>query len=205
MRNRLTSRAVFQRYLTEDEERQLLRYIAMSSEVTAQRDHAWIRLLRHTGIRVGSLVGLTVGLAREAVRTGMLHLPDAICKGERGYDVVCSHAARTALNDLLKVRAAQGHKETPDAPLLMSRKKRRLSIRMVEHAMRSWAKHAGLVREVSPHWLRHTLAKRILKKSPSGNADAEVMLQLGHSNPRSTAVYSLPSIEDMREALEAAA
>ena len=48
-------RAVFERYLTRREEKQLLATIARHAGLYAKRDHAWIRLVRYTGLRLGNL------------------------------------------------------------------------------------------------------------------------------------------------------
>ena len=60
MLNAITQRAVFERYLTEGEERQLMKHVGRFGDELSRRDAAWMDLLRQTGIRVGSMAGLTV-------------------------------------------------------------------------------------------------------------------------------------------------
>lgn len=72
MLDRVSNRAVFERYLTAAEERQLFGYVDQFGGPLAARDAAWMRLMRHTGLRVASVAGLTVADAKAALSTGHL-------------------------------------------------------------------------------------------------------------------------------------
>lgn len=197
-------RRVFERYLKETEERQLFQTLRQFADVQARRDHAWMRLLRQTGIRVGSLAGLTVHDAQLALATKRLVLRAESAKGGHGYDVPVNTKARAALKDLLKVRREQGHAPLPDAPLIMSRHHRGMSIRSFQDRMRKWVRAAGLQVEASPHWFRHTLAKRIVQRSTASDPRAIVQHVLGHHSIMSTCVYTGPDREDEERAMEEA-
>jgi integrase/recombinase XerC len=58
---------------------------------------------------------------------------------------------------------------------------------------------AHLLEHVSPHQLRHSLARRMLKTGAQLN---EVQRVLGHSRLSTTGVYLTPSPDDLREAVE---
>lgn len=202
------ARKVFERYLRPQEERLLFGAVARFADVLAQRDHAWMRLLRQTGIRVGSLAGLTIGDARLALRDKRLQLRKAITKGELGYSVPLNKKAQTALRDLLRIRREQGQGFVDEAPLIVSRKygatQRGMSIRAFQDRMQHWRRIAGLPVEASPHWFRHTLAKRIVERSTAKDPRAIVQHALGHSNIISGAIYTFPDREDLENGLEEA-
>lgn len=198
--------ATFERYLTPPEERRLFGAVKRCGDAIARRDYAMFRLMRATGIRVGSLVGLTVSDARDAVRERRLVLRDDICKGARGYSVYTTRAARQALRDLLKVRREMGHPEVGEAPLVLGRKSRStgggLTVRAVQQRFEHWRKQAGLTIEVSPHWLRHTLAVRVMRDSTAKDPRGVVQGALGHSDISSTGIYTRALREDVEQALD---
>lgn len=196
-------RQVFDRYFTPQEERQLLGTVGAYSNAPARRDHAWMRLLRQTGIRVQSAAGLTVGDAQRALRGGYLDVCSDHAKGGRGYRVYCNRRAAQALRDLLRIRADMGHAPVDSAPLIMSRNRRGMSVRSFQARLQHWCRTAG-VREASPHWLRHTLAKRIMARSVARDPRGVVQSVLNHASVDSTAVYTMPDREDVELAMEGA-
>lgn len=195
-------RAVFTRYLKRDEEKRLLAHVGQFADIQARRDHAWMRLLRHTGIRVGSAAGITVDDARDALARQRLRLRRA--KGGNAYEVPVNRDARSALRDLLKVRREQGHPMVGEDPLIMSRKRRGLSVRSFQARMQQWVRSAGLEVEATPHWFRHTLAKRVMAQSTAADPRSIVQGALGQRSPQSTVVYTMPDREDVERALEEA-
>lgn len=61
--------------------------------------------------------------------------------------------------------------------------------------LRTWASQ---LETVSPHMLRHSLARRMLK---NGAQLPEVQRMLGHSRLSTTGIYLTPSEEDLRAAI----
>lgn len=204
MFDQVSKRAVFERYLTEDEERQLLRYVARFNTPLARRDHAWMRLLRQTGIRVGSLSGLTVGAATAALHSGRLALSDEHAKGQRGYQVPANSEAQRALRDLLKVRRALGFAPVPSEALIVTHRGAGMSVRSFQARMAQWREESGLPVHASPHWWRHTLAKRVMKRSTAQDPLGIVQAALGQASRQSAAIYALPDREEIAAALEEA-
>jgi site-specific recombinase XerC len=200
----VAGRAVFERYLTERDEKLLLRHVGKFSDPLAARDHAWMRLLRQTGIRVGSLAGLTVEDAQEAIASGRLRVRDEIAKGGRGYFAGVNSAAKTALRDLLRIRRAMGFPPVPTEPLILSRRGQGMSVRSYQSRMAEWAREAGLTVVASPHWFRHTLAKRIVARSTSNDPLGLVQVVLGQRTRAAASIYALPDREDVDRALELA-
>lgn len=204
MLNAITQRAVFERYLTVAEERQLMKHVAKFGDVLSRRDAAWMELLRQTGIRVGSMAGLTLHDAQQALRAKRLRLDSAHAKGGRGYEVPLNKSAQAALRRLITVRADMGYKPLPFMPLVMSRKGKGMSVRSYQARMAIWVAEAGLPIKASPHWLRHTLAKRLMAQSEARDPQGIVQVVLGQRSRDSTAVYTLPDREAIEDALEAA-
>jgi len=200
-------RRVFERYLKADEERQLLRTVAQFGQVLARRDLQWMTLLRQTGIRVGSLARLTVGDALQALSGPPPHrltLRADISKGHRGYQVLLTQKAQKALRALLKLRKEMGHPPVPAHPLIMSRNHRGISVRSLQDRMHKWVLAAGIGVEATPHWFRHTLAKRLIERSTANDPRAVVQHALGHRDSKSSAVYTFPDREELERSMEEA-
>jgi len=197
-------RKVFQRYLTTEEEKRLFKAVEALADPLARRDAAWMRLLRYTGMRIGSLAGLTVADAKCGLREKHLPLADAHAKRGNGYSVYLAKPALQALRKLLKVRRAQGFAEIPDEPLIMSRNRRPLCVRSYQLRMQKWRQAAGLEVHASPHWMRHTLAKRIMAQSTASDKVGVVQHALGQRARASAEVYTFPDREEIEEAMEAA-
>ncbi len=194
----------FERYLTVAEERQLLRSVGKQADIYARRDHAWMRLLRQTGIRVQALSKLTVHDARQALFSKHLQLDAEIQKRGIEHKVFVTRKAQQAIKDLLAIRREMGHAEHPDAPLIVSRNNRGLSVRSFQARMQHWCRVAGLEVSASPHWWRHTVAKRLIASSTSTDPLGIVQSALGHKSRNSTAIYAAPDRESVMHAMEAA-
>jgi site-specific recombinase XerC len=203
MHERITQRQVFTRYLTEAEEKRLFKHLGALKSPLADRDLQWMTLARQTGLRIGSIAGLTVGDAKEALSSGIagqgahLRVRDEIAKGKRGYSVSLNQKAAAALRALLRLRKEQQLPQDDAAALIWSRQGERMKVRQFQQRMRHWCEEAQLSVKASPHWLRHTLAKRIMERSTSSNPLASVMSSLGHGSIDSTVVYTLPGREQL--------
>ena len=199
---------VLTRYLTVLEERQLLRTVKAAAgsdtqrQMLARRDHAWMLLLRHTGIRVGTLVGLTCGDARQGLATRYLPRRNEISKGGVGGHSYLNRKAMRALQMLLAVRRRLGFVESADARLLVGRKGPGVTVRAMQLRMRYWADLAGLQVRATPHWWRHTVGQRIVRDSQARDPRGIAQAVLGHTDPRSTAIYTRPSREDIEAVME---
>jgi len=199
------SRTYFKEYLTTQEERRLFRALGGRSGPTAARDLAWMQALRYTGVRIDAFSRLTVRHALQVVKTYYLTLEPAIQKRRQGHSIYVCRRGRQAFDRLLKIRRRQGHGLDPDAPLVLSRKGGPLSVRGYQDRCSYWDREAGLNVGLSPHWFRHTLAKYLMKHSEAKDPQLIVMAALGHSDRRSTDIYTWPDKEDMELELERAA
>jgi site-specific recombinase XerC len=65
----------------------------------------------------------------------------------------------------------------------------------------AWAARAGLPTKASPHWLRHTRAMNVIRRSSAVNPRGVVQSALGHVSIRSTGVYTRTPREEVEAAL----
>jgi len=148
---------------------------------------------------VGRLIGLTVGEAKTALLTGYLTHRTDISKTKSNGNVHLTKNGRAALTQLLKIRRDMGYPENHDGQLILGQKNNGLSIRQFQERFSYWANQVGL--KGSPHWMRHTVAKRMMADSVAKNPVAIVQSVLDHKNPSSTAVYTAPDKEDIAFAM----
>jgi integrase/recombinase XerD len=158
----------------------------------ALRDRALLELLYGTGARISEAVGLDVDeldLVGSAVRLDG--------KGGKQRVVPVGRLAREAVEAYL-VRArpllARGGRGTP--ALFLNARGGRLSRQSAWAVLQTAVRRAGLSVEVSPHTLRHSFATHLL----DGGADVRVVQELlGHASVTTTQVYTLVTVDRLRE------
>lgn len=197
-------KGVFNKYLTQKEEKTLLSHVAQFGDILARRDHAWMTFMRHTGVRVGTMARLTVGDAYKMLAAKSLLVADASAKGGRGYSTYLTHMARQALQELLKIAESMSDSCTLESPLVISRRGRGLSVRSFQARMQFWRESSGLTVAATPHWFRHTLGKRVVESSTSNRPTMIAQAALGHSCERSTHIYTMPDREEVERTMEKA-
>lgn len=197
--------AVFCRFLTEPEQKKLLGTIKKQSGDLAKRDHALFSLLISSGMRIGETLKTTVADAKAALETNYLFIPREHRKGgdrAKDHSVLLTNTVRAALRDLLELREGA----ELDEALIISRKSggrgwKAISARAVEMRLAMWAGLAGLPKGVSPHWMRHTHAKNILRNSEAADPLRVAQASLAHLSRRSTEVYTRLDREELEQAL----
>ncbi len=171
---------------------QLLAAAAAADTPLALRDRALLEVLYATGARISEAVGLAVDdLDREA---GVVKLAG---KGGKERVVPVGSFALAAVQQYL-VRArpelAKGGKGA--AALFLNARGGPLSRQSAWAVLRVVAQRAGITTEVSPHTLRHSFATHLL----DGGADVRVVQELlGHASVTTTQVYTLVTVERLRE------
>ncbi|AQP46083.1 site-specific tyrosine recombinase XerD [Tessaracoccus flavus] len=172
------------------------------TDVVGLRDAALLELLYGTGARVSEVCGLDV----DDVTTALAE-PDAglrlLGKGGKERAVPLGSYAADALEAYLvrsrPVLAASASKHDPG--LLLNQRGRRLSRQSAWAVIQRAAADAGVDREVSPHSLRHSFATHLL----DGGADLRVVQELlGHASVATTQIYTLVTIDHLREVHAAA-
>ena len=158
----------------------------------ALRDTALVELLYGTGARISEAVGLDVDDLDAVDKTVLLH-----GKGGKERLVPVGSYAVEAVSDYL-VRARPGlvaaGKGTP--ALFLNARGGRLSRQSAWTVLVRAAERAGVTRDVSPHTLRHSFATHLL----DGGADVRVVQELlGHASVTTTQVYTLVTVDNLRE------
>ncbi len=159
------------------------------------RNRALLEVLYGTGARISEAVGLAVddiAAASQVVLRG---------KGGTTRIVPLGRYARSALDAYL-VRArpqiASHGRGTP--ALFLNARGGRLTRQGAWEVLQSAADRAGLS-GVSPHMLRHSFATHLL----DGGADVRVVQELlGHASVTTTQVYTLVTVDKLREVYAAA-
>jgi integrase/recombinase XerD len=164
------------------------------------RDAALLELLYGTGIRISEAVALDVDEVDRLARTPADEPAPGLRvlgKGDKERIVPVGSYARKALDAYLirgrpmLVAAGRG---TP--ALFVNTRGDRLSRQSAWAVLRSVAEKAGITAEVSPHTLRHSYATHLL----DGGADIRVVQELlGHASVTTTQIYTLVTIEHLRE------
>ena len=166
------------------------------------RDAALLELLYGTGARVSEIVDLDVDDL-----TALLSDPDAglrlFGKGRKERMVpVGSYAIAAVEAWLVRGRPSfAAAAKRPSPALLLNRSGQRLSRQSAFATLRRAADAANLAVAVSPHTLRHSFATHLL----DGGADVRVVQELlGHSSVTTTQIYTLITVEQLREVFLAA-
>jgi len=155
------------------------------------RDRAILELLYATGARVSEVVSLDID---DLVDQTMVRL---FGKGSKERIVpVGSYAQRAVEAYLVRVRPvlAKLGKGTP--AVFLNQRGSRLSRQSVWQIISDAAAAAKPGAEVSPHTLRHSFATHLLE----GGADVRVVQELlGHSSVATTQIYTLITVDALRE------
>jgi integrase/recombinase XerD len=164
------------------------------------RDRALLELLYGTGARISEAVGLDVddlGLGGQpGGAPAALRLSG---KGGKQRMVPVGRYAREALDAYL-VRArpalAAGSRRASASPaVFLNARGGRLTRQGAWGVLQAAAGRAGLT-GISPHTLRHSFATHLL----DGGADVRVVQELlGHASVTTTAVYTLVTVDKLRE------
>ena len=160
------------------------------------RDRALLELLYATGARITEAVSLAVDDVELAERTVLL-----TGKGSKQRRVpLGSYAARAVEAYLVQVRPelvrAAGHVASGTPTLFLNSRGGPLSRQSAWLVLRAAAERAGLASGISPHTLRHSFATHLM----DGGADVRVVQELlGHSSVTTTQIYTLVTVERLRE------
>jgi integrase/recombinase XerD len=155
------------------------------------RDRAILELLYATGARVSEVVGLDLD---DLVDPTLVRL---FGKGSKERIVPVGSFAQSALESyVVRVRpmlAALG-RGTP--ALFLNQLGGRLSRQSIWQIITDAADAAALSGDISPHTLRHSFATHLLE----GGADVRVVQELlGHSSVATTQIYTLITVDALRE------
>ncbi len=146
------------------------------------RDHAMLRLLYATGMRVSELVNLP---ARSCNLTSC-HVR-ILGKGGKERMVPFDTITRERIEDYLQRGRPMILKGKQSGALFVSNRGRAMTRARFWQIIHNQARAAGIRKEVSPHMLRHSFASHLL----AGGADLRaVQMMLGHADISTTQIYT---------------
>jgi integrase/recombinase XerD len=156
------------------------------------RDRALLEVLYGTGARISEAVGLDVDDLDLVDGTVLLR-----GKGGKERLVPVGSFAREAVSAyLVRGRPALVGTGKGGPALFLNARGGRLSRQSAWAVLARAAESAGVTRHVSPHTLRHSFATHLL----DGGADVRVVQELlGHASVTTTQVYTLVTVENLRE------
>ncbi|QXG77778.1 site-specific tyrosine recombinase XerD [Modestobacter sp. L9-4] len=163
------------------------------------RDRALLELLYGTGARISEAVGLAVDDLSLTTDPTAASVRLAGKGGKERVVPVGSYAVRAVQDYLVRARPALAEKArggVRGGALFLNARGGALSRQSAWTILREAAERAGIDAELSPHTLRHSFATHLL----DGGADVRVVQELlGHASVTTTQVYTLVTVERLRE------
>ena len=160
-----------------------------------ERDYCILTLFLNCGMRLSELCGINLSDIRA---DGTLRL---LGKGNKERVVYLNAACTDAIKAYLAVRPNNDIEFADRNALFISRNKKRISNKTVQHIVKNYLDKAGLgERGLSTHKLRHTAATLMYQH---GNVDIRVLKDiLGHSNLGTTQIYTHISDAQIKNAID---
>ena len=166
------------------------------------RDKAVVELLYSTGARVSEIIDLNLNdIDSFSNSEGLITTVKLRGKGGKERVVPIGSFAVTAVNDYLARSRPTLSKVTTQKSLFLNQRGGRLTRQSAWNIVAKAAQRAGLKDQVTPHSLRHSFATHLL----DGGADIRVVQELlGHSSVTTTQIYTLITIDRLRESYSSA-
>ena len=181
---------VLPRYLSLDESKQLLESVDGNQKY---RDYAILTLFLNCGLRLSELCGINLRNIKDDKLT-------VFGKGSKERTVYLNSACQKAISDYINYeRPKEGIKAPDKDALFLSRLKKRMSVKTIQHVVKLHLDAAGLdSTKYSAHKLRHTAATLMYRY---GHVDVRVLQEmLGHTNLSTTQIYTHLDDEQLRTA-----
>ena len=163
------------------------------------RDQAMLELLYSSGARVSELIGINVNdLSSIDTSDGKVTTLKLRGKGSKERIVpLGSFATKAVENYLVRVRPELASKSSKvTSALFLNSRGSRISRQSAWQMVLDAADAAGITERVSPHVFRHSYATHLL----DGGADIRVVQELlGHASVTTTQIYTLITIDKVRE------
>ncbi|MDA2962746.1 MAG: site-specific tyrosine recombinase XerD [Actinomycetota bacterium] len=163
------------------------------------RDRAMIELLYSSGARVSELISLNItDITSTDGQEGSMTTIKLRGKGAKERIVPLGSFATRAIDDyIVRTRPVlASHSRSSDNALFLNARGGRLTRQSAWNIVLKAAKNAGISEKVSPHIFRHSYATHLL----DGGADIRVVQELlGHASVTTTQIYTLVTIDKLRE------
>jgi integrase/recombinase XerD len=190
--------------LSVDEITRLIESAKREGNPVSLRDCAILELLYSSGGRVSEIVGVnTADISISQTSDGDVTVLKLRGKGSKERIVPLGKFAVAALEDYFtRTRPSLASKNSKNEPaLFLNSRGRRLSRQSAWQIVLDAAVATGLEGKVSPHVFRHSYATHLL----DGGADIRVVQELlGHSSVTTTQIYTLITIDKVRESYSTA-
>jgi len=185
--------------LSVDEISRLIESTDNPADPTMLRDRAILEVLYGTGARVAELVGLdTHDISKDTFDGEEITILKLRGKGSKERLVPLGRFAVEAIeNYLVRLRPGlQAKNSQNERALFLNARGTRLSRQSAWTTVLKASKAVGLEGRVSPHVFRHSYATHLL----DGGADIRVVQELlGHASVTTTQIYTLVTIDKVRE------
>ncbi len=169
------------------------------SDPITLRDQAMLELLYSSGARVTELIGINLNdLSVAQTPDGEITTLKLRGKGSKERIVPLGSFASKAIDDYcVRIRPGLLAKNPKNNPaLFLNSRGGRISRQSAWQMVLDAAKNAGVTEHVSPHVFRHSYATHLL----DGGADIRVVQELlGHASVTTTQIYTLITIDKVRE------
>lgn len=190
--------------LSIDEVARLIESAKREGDPISARDYAILELLYSTGGRVSEIIGInTTDISISKLTDDEVSVLKLKGKGSKERFVPLGKYAISALDDyLVRTRPALAEKNSKGSnALFLNSRGGRLSRQSAWQIVLDAADATGLSGRVSPHVFRHSYATHLL----DGGADIRVVQELlGHSSVTTTQIYTLITIDKVRESYSSA-
>ena len=162
-------------------------------DVISIRNSALIEVLYATGARVSEIVDLDISNVSEIANTTTLKLSG---KGGKERVVPIGVYARNSLEQYLTLSRPALLNKKGSTSLFLNSRGDSLSRQSAWEIIASLAERVNIQTRVTPHAIRHSFATHLLE----GGADIRVVQELlGHSSVTTTQIYTLVTIDKLRE------
>jgi len=176
-----------------DEVISLLEASKLGDDVLSIRNNALIEILYATGGRISEIVELKLSDISEINETFTLKLSG---KGGRERVVPIGIYARKSLERYLTAARPALLKNKKGEAVFLNSRGNALSRQSAWEVITNCAERAKIKSHVTPHAIRHSFATHLL----DGGADIRVVQELlGHSSVTTTQIYTLVTIDKLRE------
>ena len=190
--------------LSIDEITRLIDSAKREGDPISLRDFSMLELLYSSGARVSEIVGVNISdISISQTNDGDVTVLKLRGKGSKERIVPLGKFAVAALEDYFtRTRPGLAAKNSKSEPaLFLNSRGKRLSRQSAWQIVLDAAVATGLVGKVSPHVFRHSYATHLL----DGGADIRVVQELlGHSSVTTTQIYTLITIDKVRESYSTA-
>lgn len=177
-------------FLTENEVGDLLSVPSGGGRAQQGRDRAILELIYSSGLRRSEVVSLNVGDVDYLAGTVRV-----LGKGAKERVVPVGNDALNCLRDYLSGRRL-GFAFGDAAPLFVNSRATRLSDGGVVFVLRRWIRRTALLKQITPHTLRHSFATHLMNR---GCDIRTIQEMLGHASLQTTQIYTHVSLERMKE------